>query len=276
MYTRWPLAMTVVSRSNSARLLASVLVVTMVAACDGETPTSPTSTTDTTTTTTATPVTLTEEFAGRLSVGGYTFFSFTTTQTGTIWLTLTGVGGQKRARDCVAWSGHRRSQCPLCFRLRRRGDDHSRLLRGSLQPPVTATRNLTRFVVAAAAVLSSTCNEAASPTAPSAAVSPATIVYDSQLYPRGAASRTIAIAQAGSVQLTLTSVRPDSSVPLGVGLGIPRADGGGCHLSQSVSAASGVVPQLSATVDAGTYCVKVFDLGTLIDDVSFSVTIVHP
>ena len=141
---------------------------------------------------------------------------------------------------------------------------------------MTGAHKLGRLMAVAAAVVSSACNDAASPTAPSSATSPVTVVYDTQLYPRGAASRTLSVAQAGNVVLTLTSVRPDSSVSLGVGLGIPRADGGGCHLSQSVSTASGAAPQLSATVDAGTYCVKVFDLGTLTDAVSFAITIVHP
>lgn len=133
-----------------------------------------------------------------------------------------------------------------------------------------------RVALVAAAIVNGACNETANPTAPSAATSPVTIVYDSQLYPRGGASRTLAVGQSGTVVLTLTSVRPDQSVELGVGLGIPRADGGGCHLSQSVSAVSGSAAQLSANVDAGTYCVKVFDLGTLANEVSFSITIVHP
>ena len=73
---------------------AALLVLMLSAACDGGTPTSPSTTTDTSTTAAATPVTITEEFTGRLTVGGYSFFSFTTTQTGTIALTLTSVAGQ--------------------------------------------------------------------------------------------------------------------------------------------------------------------------------------
>lgn len=96
-YTRWPLAVTLTSAVISARpLVCGVMVAVIVGvACNGETPTSPSTTTDTSTNTTAaTPVTVTEEFSGRLSVGGYSFFSFTTTQTGTIALTLTDVSGQ--------------------------------------------------------------------------------------------------------------------------------------------------------------------------------------
>jgi hypothetical protein len=137
-------------------------------------------------------------------------------------------------------------------------------------------RTLTRLFGAAAAIGSAACNQASNPTAPSTSASPVSVVYDSQLYPRGSASRTVTLTQSGTVLLTLTSVRPDPSVSLGVGLGIPRADGGGCHLSQSVNTASGTAAQLSATVDSGTYCVKVYDVGTLTGDVSFSLTIVHP
>ena len=73
-----------------------IVAVILGFGCNGETPTSPSTTTDSSTSTTATttPVTVTEEFTGRLSVGGYSFFSFTTTQTGTIALTLTRVSGQ--------------------------------------------------------------------------------------------------------------------------------------------------------------------------------------
>ena len=125
-------------------------------------------------------------------------------------------------------------------------------------------------------IAGSACNETARPTSPSPPASPVTVVYDSQLYPGGTASRTLTVTQSGTVYLTLTSVRPDAAVALGLGVGIPRADGGGCHLSQSISVASGATSQLSTNVDAGTYCVKVFDVGTLTDAVSFSVTIVHP
>jgi hypothetical protein len=141
---------------------------------------------------------------------------------------------------------------------------------------MTNAQMIRRIPLVTAAVVNVACNETANPTAPTAVASPVTVVYESQLYPRGAASRTLAVAQSGTVILTLTSVRPDQGIELGVGLGIPRADGGGCHLSQSVSAVSGSATQLSANVDAGTYCVKIFDLGTLANEVSFAITIVHP
>jgi hypothetical protein len=72
--------------------LSFVLALTVLAAgCDSNTPTSPT-TTPTTTTTVAEP-TMTVEFTSTLPVGGTKFYSFTTTQNGTINITLTNVNG---------------------------------------------------------------------------------------------------------------------------------------------------------------------------------------
>jgi hypothetical protein len=74
-------------------VIAAALLFTIQCGSDAETPTSPTSTTTTTTTTTVAEPTTTEEFAGRLSPGGVTFYSYTVTQNGTVRLTLNSVGG---------------------------------------------------------------------------------------------------------------------------------------------------------------------------------------
>ena len=65
-----------------------------VSACDDKssTATSPSST-DTTTTTTVSAPTTTELFAGRVAVGGSTFYSFTVVQNGTVNVSLADVGG---------------------------------------------------------------------------------------------------------------------------------------------------------------------------------------
>ena len=59
---------------------------------DSSTATSPSDTSSTTTTTVASPTT-TELFAGRVSVGGSTFYSFTVVENGTVNVTLADVGG---------------------------------------------------------------------------------------------------------------------------------------------------------------------------------------
>lgn len=69
------------------------LVTLTVSACDDKsTATSPSSTNTTTTTTVASP-TSTELFAGRVNIGGSTFYSFTVIENGTVNVNLADVGG---------------------------------------------------------------------------------------------------------------------------------------------------------------------------------------
>ena len=76
--------------------MTGVLLVALALVCAGcaDKTTSPssTSTTTTTTTTVASP-TATELFAGRIPVGGSTFYSFSVVENGTVNVTLADVGG---------------------------------------------------------------------------------------------------------------------------------------------------------------------------------------
>ena len=60
---------------------------------DSSTATSPSDTSSTTTTPTVASPTTTELFAGRVTVGGSTFYSFTVVENGTVNVTLADVGG---------------------------------------------------------------------------------------------------------------------------------------------------------------------------------------
>jgi hypothetical protein len=103
--------------------------------------------------------------------------------------------------------------------------------------------------------------------------SPTTVTWTTLLYAKSAASRSFVASQAGSVTITLQS----AAVPIGLAVGVPAvASGGGCRASTSVTAVSSEVPQLTIGVDAGTYCVLVFDVGGIVDSIGFSVTLVHP
>ena len=116
-----------------------------------------------------------------------------------------------------------------------------------------------------------------SPTAPTSTVapSPVTETFSSQLTVKGTASRSIVTAVCGTVSVMLAAMTLPGSI-LGLGIGIPRADGSGCSLSSSVSTGAASAAQLVVVADAGSYCVQVFDLGTLTDPVGFTVSIVRP
>ena len=90
----------------------------------------------------------------------------------------------------------------------------------------------------------------------------------------GSASRTLALAAAGSIEATLTDLSP--SVMVGMGIGLPRSDQAGCTVTRSLETFAGDSARLVIQADAGTYCVKVFDMGHIREDVVFTVTIAHP
>ena len=103
----------------------------------------------------------------------------------------------------------------------------------------------------------------------------ATETFSSSLAIQGASSRTFTASQGGTVRLTLQSLGAPATA-IGLGIGIPRVDGGGCVLTQSVTTGPGAGPHITATVAAGIYCVRVFDTGTLPGPATFSVQIVYP
>ena len=104
--------------------------------------------------------------------------------------------------------------------------------------------------------------------------SPVTETFASQLAVGGYAFRTFNAAKSGTATVTLTSANASSTLKLGLGLGIPDATGTGCLYTRSSETAAG--GQLTASVEAGVYCVRVWDLGTLTSTINFSVTIVRP
>jgi hypothetical protein len=83
---------------------------------------------------------------------------------------------------------------------------------------------------------------------------------------------TFTTTQSGTANITLTSLA--TATPVGLGLG--TVSGATCTLTTSNTATTaGAVPQVSATLDAGTYCAEVFDPGTLTSATTFALTITH-
>jgi hypothetical protein len=109
-------------------------------------------------------------------------------------------------------------------------------------------------------------------TAPTAITSPSTITWTTQLGPRGSASRSLEVVQSGTVSVTLQS----APVPLGLGIGVPQANGSGCRTTLSTTATAASAPQLTTAVEAGRYCVIVFDVVGLTDPITFTVEVVQP
>ena len=113
------------------------------------------------------------------------------------------------------------------------------------------------------------------PTAPTPTVKPIDVnVYSSNVVPGGSASREFTLITGGDVAATLTSTTPAGTM-LGLGLGIPRSDGS-CALSGAVTTSAGDSAQIAMSADAGLFCVKVYDPGSLAAPVSFTLSISRP
>jgi hypothetical protein len=73
--------------------------------------------------------------------------------------------------------------------------------------------------------------------------------------------------------MTLTGVEP-GPITLGLGFGGPSSQGTRCNLSVRNDIQAGSTPQITAPVDAGTYCVEVFDVGFVtVSGATFSVSV---
>jgi hypothetical protein len=123
-------------------------------------------------------------------------------------------------------------------------------------------------------VLAATAACAGTPTSPTTTpAAPVTETFSSMLAARGASSRTFTLTLRGAITVTLTSVDPATAVGMGIGIagGTPS-----CALTKSAVVAPGATLQLSETADAGNYCAEIYDPGTVVDHISFSMTIQHP
>ena len=72
------------------------------------------------------------------------------------------------------------------------------------------------------------------------------------------------------------SATDQPSTVVGFGIGLRNGTGSGCLVTREVVGTAGAAPVLSAQVDAGTYCVKVFETNRLTAPMSFTVTITYP
>jgi hypothetical protein len=85
---------------------------------------------------------------------------------------------------------------------------------------------------------------------------------------------TFTVAKSGTVKVTLTSVAPTSTTQIGLGIGTPN--GTACTTTSSTpSATAGSSPQISVTQNPGSYCIRVFDSGSLTTTITFSITVEH-
>jgi hypothetical protein len=130
-----------------------------------------------------------------------------------------------------------------------------------------------RVIVLAAILSVAGCSSPAAPTTP-LSTAPITLFYSSRLLVGGSAWRSFQLGVPGTVTVQLTSLNPDNTVV--VGLGIGQFSGTTCTLTSGLATTPGTDPQISQALTPGAYCVKIWDLGNLTVASDFSINIVVP
>ena len=133
---------------------------------------------------------------------------------------------------------------------------------------------LTALVLAASLPLAGCGDDP--PTTPTPTPTTTTVTFASNLAMGGSSTRSFEVTRGGVVSVTLISVGGSTTLKVGIGVGIPLADGSGCVLSRSVETVSGTTAQLELNVDIGKYCLQIYDPGTLTGVVPFSINLVYP
>lgn len=140
---------------------------------------------------------------------------------------------------------------------------------------VLHSKSLALVLVLLTAVTAAGCDEDTPPTTPTPDTTKS-VTWSTNLSNGGATSRSFKTTRNGTVSITLQSLAGSTTLRAGLGVGIPLGDGTGCVLSRSVEATAGATAQLELTVDAGDYCVQIYDPGTLTQPVGFTILLVYP
>jgi hypothetical protein len=116
--------------------------------------------------------------------------------------------------------------------------------------------------------LSSGCSSSAGPDATAM-----TETFNGVLSAGGVATHAFNVTQAGTLDATVTSISPQSSITVGFGVGQVATTG--CALI-SFTESGHVGTDLSGTINPGSYCVTIYDVGNVQGSVNYTLTVVHP
>jgi hypothetical protein len=81
------------------------------------------------------------------------------------------------------------------------------------------------------------------------------------------------VAQSGTLTATLVSLSPQATITMGFGIGQPSTTG--CTLI-SYDETSRVASVLQGSINPGTFCVELYDIGNVVNSDDYTVTVSHP
>ena len=135
-------------------------------------------------------------------------------------------------------------------------------------------------LLAAAFLLAVTaaCHTPANPVSAPSEVTVSTFVFTGTLTVGGQKFYSFTVSSAGTIQAMLASLTAaNNAVPTArvrFAIGVPA--GTGCRETTATTTTPALVPQLTANLSEGIYCVSVTDTGTLTRDMNFAIRVMHP
>jgi hypothetical protein len=121
-------------------------------------------------------------------------------------------------------------------------------------------------------LFASACADPVAPPAPSPVLPTITEAFSDTLLQFGRNTHQFTVQQVGGLKATLSNVTPPTSVSFAVG----TQSLVGCTPIQQLIVDPGGLAQLSGTATtSGTYCVIVFDAGSLVEPVTYTLTVLH-
>ena len=90
----------------------------------------------------------------------------------------------------------------------------------------------------------------------------------------GAASYSFSTAASGNVTATISSLQPDSTVVVGLSLG--TWNGTSCQVVLANDKATQSSYLIGTASAAGSLCVRVYDVGNVVDPLTYEIQVNHP
>ena len=122
------------------------------------------------------------------------------------------------------------------------------------------------------------CDNSSSSSAVTTPTTPLTSQTFTGSVPVGGSSSntTFVVATSGEVDITLTSLGPPANIIMGMAIGIPSSTDSSCAapLSAGQNVQASTTP-LVGTLQAGTYCVKLYDVGYQTAPINYTITVAH-
>jgi hypothetical protein len=87
---------------------------------------------------------------------------------------------------------------------------------------------------------------------------------------------TFVVAQNGEVDITVTALGPPANIIMGLAIGIPSATDGSCAAPAGTLQVQASTTPLVGSETAGTYCVRLYDIGYMTAPINYTITVAHP